>query len=46
VAIDLTDGVAALLGHCCHVDRKVFVRFWMFWHVYSRPDETFSDLAF
>jgi hypothetical protein len=41
-----TDGVAALLGHCWHVDREVFVRYWKLWHVCSRTDDIFSDLVF
>jgi hypothetical protein len=45
VAIHLTDGVAALSEHCAHMDREVFVRYWKLWHVYSRLDDTFSDLV-
>jgi hypothetical protein len=46
VAIHLTDGVVDLSGHCWHVDREVFVRFWKFWHICSWPDDTFSDFVF
>jgi hypothetical protein len=45
VAIHLTDGVAALSGHYLYVDREVFVRYWMLWHVCSRLDDTFSDFV-
>jgi hypothetical protein len=45
VAIHLTDGMAALLGHYWHVDREVFVHFWKLWHIRSRLDDTFSDLV-
>jgi hypothetical protein len=43
VAINRTDGVAALSGHCWHVDREVFVRYQKLRHVCSRLDDTFSD---
>jgi hypothetical protein len=46
VVIHLTGGVAALSGHCWHVDHKVFVRYKKLWHVSSRLDDTFSDLIF
>jgi hypothetical protein len=45
VAIQLTDGLAALSRHCWHVDREVFVHYWKLWHVYHRIDDTFSDLV-
>jgi hypothetical protein len=45
VAIHLTNGVAALSGHCWHADHEVFVRYRKLWHVYHRIDDTFSDLV-
>jgi hypothetical protein len=45
VAIHLTDGMTVLSGHCLHVDREAFVRYWKFWHVCSRLDDTFLDLV-
>jgi hypothetical protein len=46
VAIHYTDGMAALSGHCWHVDREVFVLYRKLWHVYSSLDDTFSDFVF
>jgi hypothetical protein len=45
VTIHLTDDMVALSGHCSHVDREVFVRYWKLQHVCSRLDDTFSDLV-
>jgi hypothetical protein len=45
VTIHLTDDVAALSGHCLHVDREVFVCYWKLWHVCSRLDDSFSNLV-
>jgi hypothetical protein len=41
MVISLTGGMAALSGHCWHVNREVFVRYWKFWHIRSMPDDTF-----
>jgi hypothetical protein len=38
-------GVAALSGHCLHMERKVFVCYWKHWHVCNRLDDTFSVLV-
>jgi hypothetical protein len=45
VAIYLIDGMAALSGHCWHVDHEVFARYRQLWHVCRRTDDTFSDLV-
>jgi hypothetical protein len=43
VAIHCIGNVAALSGHCWHVDRAVFVCYQKLWHVCSSLDDTFSD---